>query len=390
MIDLLQVMGHEELVAFLWFAILLDVPRYLFALVVLFFVPIGKPLTPPLRRITGIVSCHNEEHSIAACVASMRANGVHRIVVINDGSTDRTHKVAAKLGVILIDLPQRIGKPKALNLALGWCHGELVLVADADTVFAPGSVAAAAAHLQPGVGGVGFRLIPSNIDVSLTTAYQGIEYAIIAAGRRLNAAFGLLSNVSGAAGLFRLEALNLVNGWDNEVAEDAALAMKLRAAGWQLGYAPEAVAYTVVPATLTALTLQRLRWDASIVTIWWRKHPPSRARTWSDLFTSLDVIVFGMIMPLALPIYFLWLWGRIGVASLMLLGAVMIALAVFDLVIILLAGVPWRLLPYWPFYLVTQTLLMKPLRVFALIAELVFSITAHDPYLPKSHRRTMS
>ena len=62
--------------------------------------------------------------------------------------------------------------------------------------------------------------------------------------------------------------------------------MKLRAAGWQLGYAPEAVAHTAVPATLTALTLQRLRWDASIVTIWWRKHPPSRARTWGDLFTS--------------------------------------------------------------------------------------------------------
>ena len=49
--------------ASLWFAILLDAPRYLFALLVLFFVPIGKPATPPLRRITGIVSCHNEERT---------------------------------------------------------------------------------------------------------------------------------------------------------------------------------------------------------------------------------------------------------------------------------------------------------------------------------------
>jgi cellulose synthase/poly-beta-1,6-N-acetylglucosamine synthase-like glycosyltransferase len=403
-LDLLLAFGSGEFVDFLWLMLLMDVPRYLIAALVLAVIPPKTRLdestsgelarrTDSRLRVCGIVSCHNEEHTIRACVESMRANGIEQIVVVNDGSTDGTHESAARLGVTLIDLADRVGKPDALNIALPSCGADLVLVADADTTFPPGSLARIIPYFEAGVGGVGFRLHVANEDFSLITRYQAIEYEIIfTAGRRLADAFSILPNVSGAAGLFRRDALVQVGGWDCEVAEDVALAVKLRINGWQLRYAPDAPALTVVPADIIGLLMQRLRWDASVATIWWFKHraallnPFSKHFSTTNLFTALDVLVFNALIPLILPVYLIWLFGKINTSALILLGAVMIALAVVDILILLLVRTPLRLLPYVPFFIVVETLVMRPLRALALIAEAAFSVTRYDPYLPKEQR----
>jgi poly-beta-1,6-N-acetyl-D-glucosamine synthase len=396
-LDLLLALGSVEFMQFLWLLILMDVPRYLLAAGVLAMFPPKQP-AGGLNRPTfcGLVACHNEERTITACVASMRLNGIGQIVVVNDGSTDRTHEVARSLGVTVIDLAERVGKPNACNIGLPSCHAELVLVADADTTFPPSSVANCIPYFVPGVAGVGFRLAIANERQSLITHYQAIEYEItFTAGKRVADAFGILPNISGAAGIFRRDALFAVGGWDCEVAEDVALAVKLRIAGWNLRYAPDAIAATKGPDTIVDLLLQRLRWDASVVTIWWFKHrallnPFSKRFSISNLFTALDVLVFNALMPLILPFYLLWLWSRIEESSLILLGAVMIALAIVDMIILLLVRLPPRLLPYIPFYIVVETTVMRPLRVLALIAEMAFSITRFDPYIPKEQRSRLT
>ena len=391
-LDLLLALGATEMVQFLWLAILMDVPRYLVSAIVLAVIPFKRPSGPDKLTVCGVVSCHNEEGTIATCVASMRANGISEIIVVNDGSTDRTSEIAAGLGVTLIEIPERVGKPNALNIALPACRADLVLVADADTIFPPGSLALIIPYFEPGVGGVGFRLNVSNETLSLITRYQAIEYGIVfTASRRFADAFSVLPNISGAAGIFRRDALLQVGGWACEVAEDSALTVRLRLHGWKLRFAPDAIALTVAPVTMVDLLLQRLRWDASIATIWWFKHrhilnPVSRQFTVGNLFTSLDVLVFGALMPLILPVYVFWLWMKIGDATMILLGAVMIALAIMDVIILLLVRVPLRLLLYVPFYIVVQTLVMRPFRAFALIAEMTFSVTRYDPYIPKSQR----
>src|ERR1700730_9959015 len=116
--------------------------------------------------------------------------------------------------------------------------------------------------------------------------------------------------------LFGRSALLQVGGLGMEVAEDADLAMKLRRHGWDLRFAPEAIARTNGPETMVDLLLQRLRWDANIVTIWWRKYAGnlnlSRADfRLSNALTSLDVIWFSAILPLVLPIYIVWLWNYV-------------------------------------------------------------------------------
>jgi cellulose synthase/poly-beta-1,6-N-acetylglucosamine synthase-like glycosyltransferase len=392
-LDMLLALGSGELVLLFWLMIIMDVPRYLLSTFVVAIAPGRYPQGQTSFQVSAVVSCYNEEKTVAACVGALRAAGVEEIVAVDDGSEDDTRLVLPSLGVIVLRNEERQGKPTSVNKALAHCTGDLVVICDADTTLAPEAIATVKPYfLDPDVAGVGLNLRVRNAHVSLITRLQAIEYAVqFTAGRMCSDAFGILPNVSGAGGVFRREAITAVGGLDVEVAEDAALAMKLRRAGWKLRYAGNAYASTNVPEDITGLTLQRLRWDASIITIWLFKfggmvNPFARNLTGSNLVTSLDVLVFSVVLQLVFPVYVWWIWTKVGATAFVILGAVMLGLAVLDGIIVLLVGLPLRLVPYVPLYIIEQTFVLRPLRVFALAAELAFSITRHDDYVPKAQR----
>jgi poly-beta-1,6-N-acetyl-D-glucosamine synthase len=391
--DLFLALGPGELYLLFWLAIVMDFPRYFLSVFAVAIAPGRYPRGATSFTVSAVIACHNEAHSIVACVAALRAAGIEQIVVVDDGSTDDTLPVISQLGVIALRNQERQGKPTSVNLALLHCTGDLVLISDADTTLEPDAIELVKPYFRdPLVAGVGLNLKIRNAAASLTTRLQAIEYAVAFTGARLFAdAFGILPNVSGAGGVFRRSALTDVGGEDVEVAEDAALAMKLRQAGFKLRYAGNAAAWTNVPEEPAELALQRLRWDASIVTIWWRKfgwmvNPFARDLRAGNLVTVLDVLVFSVVMQLVFPVYLWWMWVNIGPAAFTILAAVMIGLAIADVAIVLLVGLPAWLLVYVPLYIVVQTAIMRPLRVFALAAELAFSITHYDDYIPESQR----
>jgi biofilm PGA synthesis N-glycosyltransferase PgaC len=294
-------------------------------------------------------------------------------------------------------LPIRSSKITAINLALAECTGEIVVIIDADTVLAPGAIAAALPYFaDPEVGGVCCNLKVANESVSLTTRFQAIEYAIsISMGRQASDALDLVPNVSGAFGALRRSAVQQVGGMDMEVAEDAAMTMKLRNAGYKIRFAPEAVARTSVPETLTALTLQRLRWDAGLITIWCRRwigsiSPLSPGFRLIEALVVLDVMWFSIALPLTLPVYLVWLWSNIGEFSLTLLGAIFIGLTALDILVCVLVRVPLRLFPYVPLYTLMQNLVMRPVRLIAILGELIFVNSRRDNYIPEQQRWRLS
>lgn len=90
--------------------------------------------------LTVIVPAHNEQEGIPATLAALLAQTeqADEIVVVDDGSTDRTGEVAAAYGVTVLRPPRNLGsKAKAQNHALPHCTTDLVLAVDADTVLAP-------------------------------------------------------------------------------------------------------------------------------------------------------------------------------------------------------------------------------------------------------------
>jgi poly-beta-1,6-N-acetyl-D-glucosamine synthase len=262
---------------------------------------------------------------------------------------------------------------------------------------APGAVAAVLGYFSdPKVGGVNFNLQVRNERATLTTWFQAIEYSIaVSAGKRMADALGILPNVSGAAGAFRRTALEQVEGLDIEVAEDAALSMKLRDAGWKLRFAPDAIARTLAPETMVSLLLQRLRWDSSIITIWWRKHarnlnPFGRHFSFANMWTNLDVLWFSAILPLVLPVYVLWLYNSVGNVSITFLLTVFLGLCALDVILCVVASIPLRFWPYVPYYVIVQNLVMKPMRIIAIVLELTLQISRRDNYIPAHQRWKLS
>ena len=97
--------------------------------------------------VSVIVPARNEETSLGACLESLVAqSGVNKeIIVVDDGSTDRTHEIAESFGVTVIQpgpLPEGwTGKNNAVSAGAKISCGEWLLFTDADTVHKPGSLA---------------------------------------------------------------------------------------------------------------------------------------------------------------------------------------------------------------------------------------------------------
>ena len=97
--------------------------------------------------ISAVVPAYNEEATIAATVHAIRAiAGVVEVLVVDDGSTDRTMQAARQSGAEIIRLERNLGKGAALNCGMARARGEILLFLDADL----GETAREAEHLlQP-------------------------------------------------------------------------------------------------------------------------------------------------------------------------------------------------------------------------------------------------
>lgn len=86
-----------------------------------------------------LIPAYNEEGAIEATVAAISAQRAFfkdlEIVVINDGSSDRTSEIARKLPVTLIEHPVNRGYGAALKTGLQHSKHDYILIADADGTY---------------------------------------------------------------------------------------------------------------------------------------------------------------------------------------------------------------------------------------------------------------
>jgi len=61
---------------------------------------------------------HNEERAIGAVLEDLRAEGYRNVIVVNDGSRDRTAEIAKRNGAVVISHPRNLGLGAALNTGL--------------------------------------------------------------------------------------------------------------------------------------------------------------------------------------------------------------------------------------------------------------------------------
>ena len=82
-----------------------------------------------------VIPAYNEERMIGKVLKELKAEGWHNIIVVDDGSKDRTGLIAKRMGAIVVRHPRNMGLGAALRTGLSKAHklgAECVITFDAD------------------------------------------------------------------------------------------------------------------------------------------------------------------------------------------------------------------------------------------------------------------
>jgi cellulose synthase/poly-beta-1,6-N-acetylglucosamine synthase-like glycosyltransferase len=213
-----------------------------------------------LPAVTVIVPAYNEAANIVACVASLRALDYPpeklQIIVVDNGSTDRTLEVLAATPGILALRETRPGSYAARNLALAHATGEVLCFTDADCSVDRGWVRKAVGHLGPEVGVVAGHVELEFFDVRLSASELFEKCFSFRQADNARNRVCVTANWTS-----RRDVLERFGGFDAGMRSggDHALAARIAAAGLRVVYAPDAIVRHPARASFDELTRKRRR-----------------------------------------------------------------------------------------------------------------------------------
>jgi cellulose synthase/poly-beta-1,6-N-acetylglucosamine synthase-like glycosyltransferase/peptidoglycan/xylan/chitin deacetylase (PgdA/CDA1 family)/spore germination protein YaaH len=289
--------------------------------------------------VSVLVAAYNEEKVINRTIDSLLGNGYENleIIVINDGSKDRTLEVVEERfssnSKVVILTQANGGKSSALNHGIRHAKHDILVAVDADTLFAKGAIEKLVRHFaDPKIGAVSGNARVGNKH-NWITRFQSIEYIYgFNLDRRALDYLNAITVVPGAVGAWRKEPVLECGGFLHDtLAEDTDLTLAIRRRGYVIRYEQDAIAYTEAPEDSKSLLKQRFRWVFGTLQASWKHRD------------ALFVPKYGTLGFIALP-------------SIWLFQLVLAALAPFAeiaMIVSLIAG-DWRivLLYYAAFFIV--------------------------------------
>jgi len=411
MFDLVQLIAGSNPLLLALAVLIFDIPRYTVSLVLLaLFGATRSGAAAPARHtsISVILPTFNGGDGLEPTIASLRRQSLQpfEIIVVDDGSTDDTRAIANRareqgLVDIVIAHGTRCGRSAAINAGARFARGDLIMTADADTVFEPVALARlAAAFDDPRVAGASCNIAISNESKSIWTELQSVEYLMsISAGKSILDVVGAIACLSGACSMYRRDVFLRQGGLDVGPGEDLEFSLRLRRLGHLVRFVPDAWAETDGPPTAIGLLRQRARWDRDALRIRFMTygelsffHPLERL---SDTLQRLDFIIFDLIPTLSLPFYLayvLLMFGADAAVFLVALYLLLVWISFFNLALAFvmfnrtvgLRGLGAALI--FPLY---QGVYLKCARFFSYSAEIVFASSRYDDFVPPRIRRAL-
>ncbi|HTV89341.1 MAG TPA: glycosyltransferase [Stellaceae bacterium] len=237
----------------------------------------GAALPPPLPcspRVSVVVCAYNAERTMEACLASLQALHYpdYEVIVVNDGSTDRTLAIAERFPYCRIISQENKGLSVARNVGAAAATGEIVAYTDSDCVADPDWLSYLVSRMEDGglaaCGGPNFpppedSLVPSAVAVSP----GGPTHVLISDE--------VAEHIAGCNMAFRRDALLALGGFDavyRAAGDDVDICWRFQDAGYAIGFSPAAIVWHFRRNTVKAYLNQQRGYGKAEALVY-AKHP---------------------------------------------------------------------------------------------------------------------
>ncbi|MEM4133608.1 MAG: glycosyltransferase family 2 protein [Candidatus Micrarchaeia archaeon] len=218
--------------------------------------------------VSFIIPAYNEEETILDTIKSVLESDYPKdkieIIVVNDGSTDRTAEVVKTIKDKRVKLinKKNSGKADSLNKGIEKAKGEIIVTLDADSYIEKDSLRKMISYFKDDVAAVTSAVkVKERENMTFLEKLQRLEYLFTIFNRRLFAMINGVYVTPGPFSAFRREIFDIVGGFDpNNIMEDQEIALRIQAANYKIESCMDAVVYTDVPKDFSSFMRQRERW----------------------------------------------------------------------------------------------------------------------------------
>jgi GT2 family glycosyltransferase len=273
------------------------------------------PIPPRLARtprVSVVVCAYNAERTMEACLVSLESlnYGDYEVIVVNDGSTDRTLEIAQRFPYARIISQPNMGLSAARNVGAEAATGEIVAYTDSDCVADPDWLAyligTMVRHGYVACGGPNYAppedsLVPSAVAVS-----PGGPTHVLLTDETAE-------HIAGCNMAFRRDVLLAAGGFDpvfRSAGDDVDMCWRLMDQGHTIGFSPAAMVWHFRRNTVQAYFSQQRGYGKAEALVY-RKHPQRfnmfgqakwGGRIYGDLTSAL--------LPSGQPLVYSGVFGR--------------------------------------------------------------------------------
>ncbi len=237
----------------------------------------GGPLPPPLAhfpKVSVVVCAYNAERTMDACLTSLAVLNYpdYEVIVVNDGSRDRTLAIAESHPYCRIISQPNMGLSFARNLGAEAATGEIIAYTDSDCVADPDWLTYLVAKMEAsGLAACGGPNYPppedSLVPAAVAVAPGGPTHVLLSDE--------VAEHIAGCNMAFRRDVLLGLGGFDpvyRAAGDDVDLCWRLQDAGYVIGFSPAAIVWHFRRNTVRAYCNQQRGYGKAEALVY-SKHP---------------------------------------------------------------------------------------------------------------------
>jgi len=218
-------------------------------------------------KVSIMVPAYNEEKTIKKTIKSLLNLDYPKdkleILVIDDGSTDNTYKIAKQFEGknLKVCKKKNEGKGATLNFGLKKISGELVGSLDADSFVSKNALKRMIGYFEDKDVMAVTPSLKVHSPKKILQKIQMIEYLIGIFLRKVFAFLGSIHVTPGPFSIYRKSFFDKYGGYDeHNITEDIEIAFRIQSKKYIIENSETASVYTVSPSSFKGLLRQRIRW----------------------------------------------------------------------------------------------------------------------------------